>query len=259
MEVAQKRGTDMGDVSDAEEEASSEEEAEETAEEKMLKMFTKMFVRPKMEVPLYEGNLNVDELMDWIHALDKYFDYEDVDKDKQVKYVVTTLQGHATLWWDEIHDERRMKGKAKIKDWDRMVVKLKGNFLPQNYRIKIFNQLQNFKEKNMIVKEYIEEIYKLNIKVGHVEENDEKVVRYITSLRFEIQDEISLLSLKIVEDAYRTALTAEEKTHISIKLEKLYYNKITRIEFYGYFEILDPLFNSKFNEICVRRLIRNKN
>ena len=78
-------------------------------------MFTKMSSRPKMEVPLYEDNLNVDELMDWIHALDKYFDYEDVDKDKQVKYVVSRLKGHATLWWDEVQVERRRKEKPKLK------------------------------------------------------------------------------------------------------------------------------------------------
>lgn len=40
----------------------------------MLKMFAKMSVKPEMEISLYEGNLNVDELMDWIHALDTYFD-----------------------------------------------------------------------------------------------------------------------------------------------------------------------------------------
>lgn len=39
----------------------------------------------------------------------------------------------------------------------------------------------------------------------------EKVARYINGLRYEIQDEISLLSLRTVEDAYQAALKAEEK------------------------------------------------
>ena len=29
---------------------------------------------------MYEGNLDVEELLDWIRALDKYFDYEDVEE-----------------------------------------------------------------------------------------------------------------------------------------------------------------------------------
>ena len=44
---------------------------------------------------------------------------------------------------------------------------------------------------------------KVNIRVGHVEDNPEKVVRYINRLRFEIQDEMSLLSPNFVEEAYQ--------------------------------------------------------
>ena len=36
----------------------------------------------------------------------------------------------------------------------------------------------------------------------HVEESDEKVSRYITGLRFDIQYEIRFFLLKKVEDAY---------------------------------------------------------
>jgi hypothetical protein len=46
---------------------------------------------------MYEGNLDAEELLDWIRSMDKYFDYEDVDKEKKVKHVVTRLKGHATL------------------------------------------------------------------------------------------------------------------------------------------------------------------
>lgn len=71
--------------------------------------------------------------------------------------------------------------------------------------------MQNLKQKGMSVKEYTEEFYRLNIRIGHVEDDLEKVARYINGLRYEIQDEISLLSLKTVEDAYQAALKAEEK------------------------------------------------
>jgi len=29
---------------------------------------------------MYVGNLNVEELLDWINAMDKYFNYEDIDE-----------------------------------------------------------------------------------------------------------------------------------------------------------------------------------
>ena len=43
---------------------------------KVLKMLVKASNSPKVEVPMYEGNLNVEELMDWINALAKYFDFD---------------------------------------------------------------------------------------------------------------------------------------------------------------------------------------
>ena len=47
----------------------------------------------------------------------------------------------------------------------------------------------------MTVKEYIEEFYRLNIKAGHHESNDEKAARYMNGLRYEIQDEMSMMTI----------------------------------------------------------------
>ena len=63
----------------------------------------------------------------------------------------------------------------------------------------------------MTVKEYTEEFFRLNIRSGHTEGGLERVARYINGLRYDIQDELSLLNLKIVEDAYQVALKIEEK------------------------------------------------
>jgi hypothetical protein len=41
--------------------------------------------------------LNVEELMDWINTTDKYFDFEEVEDKKKVKYATTKLKGHATI------------------------------------------------------------------------------------------------------------------------------------------------------------------
>ena len=65
-------------------------------------MLAKASSRPKVEVPLYNGNLSVEVLMDWISSLDKYFNYEEVDDKKKVKFAATRLKGHAALWWDEL-------------------------------------------------------------------------------------------------------------------------------------------------------------
>ena len=104
MEVAQRRAPYVGDISDAESEEVEVEEAarENVSEERLLRAVVRMGARAKIEVPMYEGNLDVEELLDWIRSMDKYFDYEDINEGKKVRHVVTRLKGHASLWWNEL-------------------------------------------------------------------------------------------------------------------------------------------------------------
>jgi hypothetical protein len=63
----------------------------------------------------------------------------------------------------------------------------------------------------MSVKEYIEEFYMINIRAGHQESDYEKVSMYMNGLRYDIQDEMSMMTIQTVEDSYHMALKDEEK------------------------------------------------
>jgi hypothetical protein len=72
-----------GDVSDSEseDEAGHEREevtAEDAANEHLIRDFARMGAKAKMDILVYEGNLDAEKILDWIRALDTYFDYEDV-------------------------------------------------------------------------------------------------------------------------------------------------------------------------------------
>jgi glycerol-3-phosphate dehydrogenase len=157
METTQRHIVGAGGLSDYESETEVDHEEEVAAKdatnERLIRAIARMGVREKMDIPVYEGNLDAEELLDWIRALDTYFDYEDVKEDKKVKHVVTRLRGHATLWWDELQADRCYKGKQKIKRWDRMIVKMRVKFIPRDYQITLFRRMQNLRQKLMIVKE----------------------------------------------------------------------------------------------------------
>jgi hypothetical protein len=191
MEATQRHTASAGDLSNSEvEEEAGHEEGEVTAEdatnERLIKAIDRMSSRKKMDIPSYEGRLDAEELLDWIRALDTYFDYEDIEEDKKVRHVFMKLKGHATLWWDDLQDDRRCKGKQKIKIWDRMIAKMKAKFIPRDYQINLFRRMQNLRHKLMTMKEYTEEFYRLNIKAGHRESDDEKVAKYLNGLRYDI-------------------------------------------------------------------------
>jgi hypothetical protein len=147
METTQRIAPDVGEVSDEEIKEREVEEVvvEDAAEERLLKAVVKLGAREKIDIPMYEGNLYVEELLDWIRSMDKYFVYEDIDEEKKVKHVVTRLKGHATMWGDELQADIRSKGKQNIKSWDRMVAKLKAKFIPQDYQINLFRKLHNLR------------------------------------------------------------------------------------------------------------------
>lgn len=54
--------------------------------------------------------------------------------------------------------------------------------------------MQNVMQNSMSLKEYIAEFYKVNIREHNVEDNPERVAKYINRMRFEIQVEMNLLS-----------------------------------------------------------------
>jgi hypothetical protein len=50
----------------------------------------------------------------------------------------------------------------------------------------------------MTMKEYTEEFYRLNIRENCHESDDEKVARYMNGLKYEIQDEMSMMTIRNV-------------------------------------------------------------
>ena len=99
-------------------------------------MLMKASNRPRVEVPRYEGNINVEELMDRVNDLNKYFEFEEIKDKKKMRYAATKLKGHATIWWDELQIHRETQ------------------FMPKDYRLTLIRQLQNLRQKGMNVKEY---------------------------------------------------------------------------------------------------------
>ena len=76
-----------------------------------------------------------------------------------------------------------------------MVAKMKDKFIPRDDQITLFQRMQNLRQKLMSVKEYTEEFYMINIRAGHRESDDEKVSRYMNGLRYDIQDEMSIMTI----------------------------------------------------------------
>jgi hypothetical protein len=130
-------------VSEPEEEEQGEEATlmQEKPELRYFRSILGQNSRSKPEFPTYEGSLTVEHLIDWISELDKYFEYDEIEENREVRLIVTWLKGHASLWWDSLQDGKRRKNKPLIKSWDRMVAKMRAKFLPKYYHLSLYRQI----------------------------------------------------------------------------------------------------------------------
>ena len=82
-----------------------------------------------------------------------------------------------------------------------MVEKMRAKFLPKDYQLILYRQVQKLRQRLLTVREYTEEFYKVNLRAGYVEELAEKVARYVNGLRMDIQEEINMISPRTMEEA----------------------------------------------------------
>ena len=83
----------------------------------------------------------------------------------------------------------------------------------------MLKKIQGLKQARKSIQEYTKEFYRVLIRTSHVEANKEKVARYVNGLRPSIQEELSLVRITSIEEAYQFSLKVEEK------LNKKYDNK----------------------------------
>ena len=74
----------------------------------------------RVEIPEYEGKLDPEEFLDWIHTVERVFEYKDVPEEKKVKLVALRLRKYASLWWTNLCAKRVRERKTKIRTWEKM-------------------------------------------------------------------------------------------------------------------------------------------
>ena len=74
METTQRHTVDVGDISEAESENEAghegEVEVEDAVDECLFRAIARIGAREKMDIAMHEGNLDVEELLYWIRALE---------------------------------------------------------------------------------------------------------------------------------------------------------------------------------------------
>lgn len=114
-----------------------------------------------MEIPEFHGNINADEFLDWLVAVEEVLDFKVVPGDHRVSLVATRFHGRAAVWWSQTKTQRAQNGKTKITSWEKMKKHMKAAFLPYNYTRTLYQSLQNLRQSTKSVTDYSAEFFML--------------------------------------------------------------------------------------------------
>ncbi|KAK1306353.1 hypothetical protein QJS10_CPA10g01096 [Acorus calamus] len=142
----------------------------------------------KVDLPEFNGQLHIEDFLDWLAAVERFFDYREVPDAKKTKLVAIKLKGGASAWWEQLQLSRTRMGKRPIQTWYRMKQLLRQRFLPVDYDQILFQQYQNCRQGNRAVRDYTEEFYRLSSRNDIVETEAHRVARYIGGLKPTIND-----------------------------------------------------------------------
>ena len=71
--------------------------------------------RLKVDISYFNGNLNIEDFIDWIADIDKFFDYMEVPKEKRVRLLACRLKAGASAWWERLQTRMVYEEKHPVR------------------------------------------------------------------------------------------------------------------------------------------------
>ncbi|KAH7682941.1 Zinc finger CCHC-type protein [Dioscorea alata] len=125
-----------------------------------------------------------DEFIDWLHTIERVFDFKDVSDDRKVKLAALKLRKYAGLWWENLKRQRVREGRRPI---------------------------HNLKQNDLSVEAYTAEFDYLMIKCDVVEPQEQTIARFLGGLRTEIGHMVQLQPYWTYSDVCKLAMRVERQ------------------------------------------------
>ena len=166
--------------------------------------------RMKLDLPCFNGSLKIEEFLDWLAEVERFFDYTKIPEEKQAKLVAYKLKGVASAWWEQVQQTRHRSAKSPVRTWVKMKKLLKNRFLPPDFEQVLYQQFQSCRQGNRSVPQYTEEFYRLKTRLDLNESEAFSIARYKEGLKWEIEERLAVQSFHNLDDIVLAAQRVEQ-------------------------------------------------
>ena len=101
----------------------------------------------KFELPMYDGELNLDKLDNWVKKIEVYCRIQNFDDDfSNIQLATLRLRGTTLIWWEsQIKSNLRKKGKI-ISSWSKFTKTLRKKLYPLGYMQQVVMDWKHLKQ-----------------------------------------------------------------------------------------------------------------
>lgn len=138
----------------------------------------------KFDLPIYDGELNAENLDNWIRQIDVYCRVQNIDLDKcKIQLASLRLGGTALVWWEgRTQADLKRHGKT-ISVWSEFVVAIKKQFYQLAYMQQAMMSWKTLRKlKGKSVQGYTQEFRKRALMLGISLDSPETLLKYIGGL-----------------------------------------------------------------------------
>jgi hypothetical protein len=176
----------------------------------------------KFELPMYDGEVNVERLDKWVIHMEVYCSVQQIkDEATQIKLASLRLAGTTIIRWQSKLQNGTQKVGNVFTSWQVFVSSLKKKFYPLGYKEKDLIEWKGIKlRKGQIVQEYIDEFRKMALMLDIPLHTQETLMKYIGGLHAHICNTVFMFGRTNLDEFYVQATYIEAgKTRVVISRE----------------------------------------
>lgn len=84
----------------------------------------------KIEILEFEGKIHPDNFLDWLHAVERIFDFLEALEERKAKHVVVEVRKGASMWWEKTNSLRLRNSEVGWRHGRKWRRNSRNNFCP---------------------------------------------------------------------------------------------------------------------------------